>query len=452
MSKTSSSSDAIKKISKELTQPFIDIFKTPKALTGVNLTYLLEGLVYFGFLGLLVLYFEKYVGLNDINASYMVGILTAGITLSMLFLGGTVDWIGVRKAFLAAFIIMLVGRIFLTLAPSLGVTGLWQSTNLYALLGIFFIIIGYGIYQPAAYTAVKKFTTKENSAMGYAMLYAIMNLGGFLPGLISPPVRHATGILGVYWVYNVLTAICILIVLILITKKSVKNAKLNIKKEEKKEEPEEKPTLKYYIKNIPIKDGKFLFFIFILIFVQTLYAYNWLVLPVYTSRAFSGIVSDYFEFFTNLNPLLIFVLTPIVTALTLKNNTYNMMIVGTLIMALPTFILSLGANIYTLLAYLFIMTIGEAIWQPRFLQWVAQIAPKNMTGIYMGLGQFPWFLTKAIVPLYSGYFLITFCPPDIPISEMNTETMWFIFGCIAVITPIALLIAKKWMTKGVAIK
>ncbi len=441
-----SNKNTVKNIYAELTQPFINIFKSPKALFGVNLTYLIEGIAYFGFLGLLILYFEKYVGLNDINSSYMVGILTAGITLSMLFLGGTVDWFGVRKTFLAAFVIMLIGRLLVTLAPGIGVPGLWKTTNIYALLGIFFIVIGYGIYQPAAYTAVKKFTTKENAAMGYAMLYAIMNLGGFLPGLISPPVRHSTGILGVFWIYNILTALCIIIVLLLINKKSVKKAKTI---ESKEDDKTEKPNIKYYLQNIPIKDFKFLFFIFILIFVQTLYAYNWLILPIYTSRAFVGVVSDYFEFFTNLNPLLIFILAPIVTALTIKKKTYNMMIIGTLIMSLPTFLLCLGANIYTLLGYLFIMTIGEAIWQPRFLQWVAEIAPKNMTGIYMGLGQFPWFLTKAIVPLYSGYFLYKYCPKGTSPSDMNTETMWLIFGCIAVITPIVLIIAKKWMLKGI---
>ena len=98
------------------------------------------------------------------------------------------------------------------------------------------------------------------------------------------------------------------------------------------------------------------------------------------------------------------------------------------------------------------MTIGEAMWQPRFLQWVAEIAPKNMTGIYMGIGQFPWFLTKVITSLYSGWFLMNYCPMDTLPSEMNTETMWFIYGCIAMITPIGLLLAKGWMKKGFKIK
>ncbi|MDZ7626479.1 MAG: hypothetical protein U5J96_18785 [Ignavibacteriaceae bacterium] len=38
------------------------------------------------------------------------------------------------------------------------------------------------------------------------MLYALMNLGGFLPGLISPPAaKSPRPIPGVFWVYVVLT-------------------------------------------------------------------------------------------------------------------------------------------------------------------------------------------------------------------------------------------------------
>ena len=104
----------------------------------------------------------------------------------------------------------------------------------------------------------------------------------------------------------------------------------------------------YYIKNFPLRDLRFLYFVFILIFVQTLFAHNWLTLPQYTSRAFEGFVRDNFEFFVNLNPILIFILTPMVTALTSKKDTYNMMIIGTFVMAAPTFILALGPKFYTL--------------------------------------------------------------------------------------------------------
>ena len=444
---------------KEITQPFKDLIHAPRALWGINLSYVIEGLTYFGVLGLLAIYFNEFIGLDDIDAGRMVGILTGGITLAMLFLGATVDWIGVRKSILIALFFFLIGRILLTIAPDMGQGGILNSAHIISMFGMLGIIIGLGIYQPACYTAVKKFTTPKTAAMGYAMLYALMNLGGFLPGLISPPVRRSFGILGVYWVFVGLTVVGIIVVAVILSKKTVEMAIANaqtesgdeLESEEKSDEPETAmEKLKFYIKNFPVRDGRFMFFIFILIPVQTLFAHNWLTLPQYCSRAFTGIVSDNFEFFVNFNPILIFVLTPMVAALTAKKDTYKMMILGTFVMAAPAFFLTLGPNIYTLFAYLIIMTIGEAMWQPRFLQWIAEIAPKNMTGIYMGIGQFPWFLTKVITSLYSGWFLMNYCPADAPVDQLNTEYMWLIYAFIAISSPVALILAKGWMGKGMA--
>ncbi|HOV98982.1 MAG TPA: MFS transporter [Bacteroidota bacterium] len=457
--KTPTFSDIVKNTIREVRQPFIDLFKASQALWGINVSYLIEGITYFGIVGLLAIYFNDFVGLNDIQAGQMVGVLTAGITLSMLFLGATVDMIGPRKAILISLFFMLIGRIILTLSPTMFATkGLWSTTHLVALAGLLGVIIGYGIYQPACYAAVKYFTTEKEAAMGYAMLYALMNLGGFLPGLISPPVRHSHGILGVFWVYVFLTAVGIVVVAILLNKKSVTEAiqKSRWNNNQSVESAEEKKPIweqiKFYIRNFPFRDKRFLFFIFILIPVQTLFAHNWLTLPQYFSRAFTGVVSENFEFFVNFNPILIFILTPAVAALTTKSDTYDMMIIGTFVMASPTFFLALGPSIYTAFAYLIIMTIGEAMWQPRFLQWVAEIAPKDMTGIYMGIGQFPWFLTKVITSLYSGWFLMKYCPANTPPDQMHTEVMWLIYGLIAIISPVALLIARRWMKKDFKVK
>lgn len=444
----------LKQTVKEITQPFKDLIRASRVLWGVNISYFLEGLVYFGMLGLLAIYFNQYAGLNDIQADQMVGILTAGITLSMLFLGAAVDIIGVRKSFLISLFLMLIGRILITISPDLlPSSGMWSGVHSLAMFGILWIVLGYGIYQPAAYAAVKRFTSKKNAAMGYAMLYALMNLGGFLPGLISPPVRKAYGITGVFWVYDALTVAGIIVVAFVLSKKTIKHATAQLSDEQKKEVNDEaekpfKEKLKYYIQNFPLKDLRFMYFIFILIPVQTLFAHNWLTLPQYTSRAFTGFVKDNFEFFVNFNPILIFILTPMIAALTAKKDAYKMTILGTLVMASPTFILALGPNIITLFAFIIIMTIGEAMWQPRFLQWVAEIAPQGMTGIYMGIGQFPWFLTKVITSLYAGWFLMEYCPEGVPPSQMNTETMWFIYGLIAIISPIGLWLSKNWMMKG----
>ena len=88
------------------------------------------------------------------------------------------------------------------------------------------------------------------------------------------------------------------------------------------------------------------------------------------------------------------------------------------------------------------------MWQPRFLQWVAEIAPEGQTGAYMGIGQFPWFLTKVLTSLYSGYFVARYIPKPEEGLEQHTGEMWLIYAFIAMFSTIALWMAKKWMLKG----
>jgi MFS family permease len=405
-------------------------------------------------LGYLAMYFTEFVGLGDHWSGIMVGALTWGITFSMFFLGEVSDRWGVRRTLLLALSIMLVGRAVMAAGSYLGLeSGLWSPLHLVTMAGIFFIVIGYGMYQPAAYSAVRAITTPATATMGYAMLYAVMNLGGWLPSFFSP-VRRAVGINGTFWVFSGLTLVGLALTAIILTKKAIADATAAAQREKTSTDEKTTPpaarikepfSLGRWLKTHPFKNLRFTYFVFCLIPVQTLFAHNWLTLPLYVKRAFSGsAIGENFEFAVNFNPLLIFLLVPLVAAITAKRKVYNMMILGTLVMAAPTFLLALGPKPIWLFSYLIIMTIGEAMWQPRFLQYAAEIAPEGETGKYMGVAQFPWFLTKAITPLYSGWFLANYCPEEGP---LHTETMWLIYGAIAMTSTFFLLIAKSWLGK-----
>jgi proton-dependent oligopeptide transporter, POT family len=430
---------------REITEPFINFAKAPRALWGVNLTYLLEGMCYFGILTLLAIYFNRNVGLDDRQAGWFVGLFTGGITLSMFFLGEFADRRGVRMALILSLGAMFIGRILLSGGILAGGSGLWSPVFLLSIAGLLFVVLGYGMYMPACYSAVRKFTDAKTSAMGYAMLYALMNLGGFLPGIISPPVRGHYGITGIFWVYTVCTGLGVLLVMLILTKKTVEAAKKSVggaTAGDAAAKPKQPFHLRTWLREHPLHDVRFSFFIFILIPVQTLFAHQWLTMPQYVDRAYPGFVSQNMEFFVNLNPILIFILTPIVAALTAKKDVYKMMIYGTFVMAIPTFLLALGTNIVLLFAYILLMSVGEAMWQPRFLQLAAEIAPEGKTGQYIGIAQFPWFLTKLITSTYSGYMLSVYCPEQ---GVRNTTMLWLIYGGIAIVSPICLFLARKWV-------
>ena len=456
----------------EIVQPFRDLIRAPRALWGVNLPYLIEGLVSFGWLALLAIYLNRYVGLDDVWADWIVGLLTGGITLSMLFLGGVTDRIGVRRALVLALVALLVGRVVMVALGGLVPRGGGVGSPLFwtTLAGLAGVILGYGLYQPASYAAVREFCDQRTSAMGYAMLYALMNLGAALPGFLSPPIRQAFGIPGVFWTYIGLTVVALLSVLVLLTPRVERAALATVAEYRRVHEQEtaardqrqldeaaaerERLTglplarrVAHWVRAHPLLDPKFSFFIFALIPVQTLFAHNWLTLPQYVDRCMGKIGQDYMEFFVNfINPTLIFVLTPTVAALTRKRNVYKMMIAGTFLMAVPTFLLALGTNLWLFVAYLVIMSFGEAMWQPRFLQYAAEIAPKGRTGAYMGVAQFPWFLTKVITGLYAGWFLKHYIPEGTP-AQHQPRTMWLIYACIAMGSTVLLLLARGWLGK-----
>ncbi len=511
----------------ELGHTLLAFIKAPKALWGINVPYVIEGLVYFGILTILGKFCSENIGLTDQQAGWVYSGVTSGITLAMLFLGGVSDKIGIRRALWLAFGMFVVGRSLIALSDTLDLErGAGSPMFFMTVLGLLVMVIAYGLYQPAAYAGVKRYTNKKTAAMGYAVVYGLMNLGAFFSGFVSPLARRRftdtfppNGLGAVFWVYVVLCAVALVVTLLVLTRKTdraavarveAENAAIARENDRTEDESGERAdaadqvtasVVEPNINNVPFiilvglaavvfglaahqwinqlgtfgiaiaaaivlsvaaiaeymrhrpdhpfRDARFTFFIFVLIPVQTLFAHNWLTLPYYLDRAFrGGVVSEYFEFFSNLNPVLIFLLAPIVAGLTARANIYRMMIIGTLVMALPTFLLAVGPNVPLFLTYVLLMSVGEAMWQPRFLQWIAEIAPEGKTGMYMGIGQFPWFLTKFITGLYSGFFVAQYLPDPALGEPIRSGQMWFFHALIAMISPVALILAAKWMTAG----
>jgi MFS family permease len=445
---------------REIVQPFVDAARAPRPLWGNNLQYFLEGFIYFGILNYLVIYCVENIGLNELKAGWVVTVLAGGITFSQFFLGGLVDRWGTRRGLLIAIALLLLGRVLLSASGTLGLPtgGALAPASLTLLGGIGIILLGYGFYEPASYAIVRQVTTAKTAAMGFAMLYALMNLGGWLPSFLGP-ARRAIGIGGLFWAFTALTLVAWLLTAFILNRRtmtqaieSARAARGDISEAPAAEAlsaPSEHSWTRRvarWLRQHPMADPRFAFFIFVLIPVQTLFAHNYLTMPLYVKRAYEGTwLGTNFEVAVNLNPLLIFILVPIVAALTRKQSVYRLHVVGTAIMAAPTFLLAFGPSVPLLLGYILIMTIGEAIWQPRFLQFVAETAPEDRMGAYLGVARLPWFLTKMITGLYSGWFLMKYLPEG---GVQHSGTMWLWHGLIALTTPVLLLLATRWMRQG----
>lgn len=449
---------------RQVVKPLQDFGQVPRPLSiGVNIPYFIEGLCYFGTLTILTKFLSENVGIGDVGGHRLVGAFTAGITAAMFLLGGLADRWGVRRSLIISLLLMLLGRIVLTLGDTLHLpAGVISPMSICVVGGMLLVVIGYGSFQPSAYAAVKSYTDEKTAAMGYALLYAFSNLGAFASGWISSAIRPRgvklfppNGLSGVLWVYVGLTVVSLILTALMLPKRgdAEKLAAAALRLETVKEDLgpplSRKERFYRYLREHPLANARFSFFIFALIPVQTLFAHGWLTLPQYIERAYRAYpwISSHFEPLSNLNPFIVFLGAPIVAALTARANVYRMMLIGTTVMAAPTILLALGPSPWRLVTFSIAMSIGEALWQPRFLQYAAEIAPPGKTGQYIGVAQFPWFLTKFITGQYSGWFMARYCPAEGP---QNTEFMWLVYTFIALSSPLVLLLASSWIKAGLA--
>lgn len=408
--------------------------RASRAYWLVNLVNFGDGIAYFGILNLLTLFIHDQLGLTDQMTGVAVSMFTGAVTLFMFFGGFVSDRLGVRKALMVSVLLLLVGRIFLTSSPLFDASGimLWTSLALMAL--------GTGVLQPSLYAGAKEFSDPRTSAISYSLIYAIMNFGIVIESYVSPYIRERGGIESVFWTMAAVNGVVLLAILLLFTRKVEDHDRVvHIKLEHS-----ERLTLSQKLRSLPILDSRFMAFIFVLLPVRTMFAHQWLTMPHYIMRCFPDAVGARYEWFQGLNPLIITFAVPLVAAMTRKVNVISMMIVGTVVSGLSTFILATTPDVTLLITSILVFSLGEAIWSSRFFEYVAELAPAGQVGAYMGLAGIPWFLAKFTTGLYSGTMLEHFIPEQ---GAQDSGTLWAIYGLIALVSPIGLLLIRKWIRK-----
>ena len=143
----------------------------------------------------------------------------------------------------------------------------------------------------------------------------------------------------------------------------------------------------------------------ILVFVRLTFYIFHVMFPTYAMRVF-GDDFPIASIFGSLNPAMIIFLVPLISSLTINIRSYTMLILGTVVSGASVFLCFLPDSIVmaigntwlgtwifdywlevplgnqdpflvSLVVFIIIFTIGEAIWSPRLMQFSAEIAPKG---------------------------------------------------------------------------
>lgn len=165
-------------------------------------------------------------------------------------------------------------------------------------------------------------------------------------------------------------------------------------------------------------------------------------LPKYMIREFGNDVPKGTIY--SINPALIIILVPIVTAATTNVAPLTMIHYGTYISAASVFFLVLSTSIGACIAFVVVLSIGEAIWSPRLYDYTMSVCKEGREGTYMALSSAPLFLAKLPVGFLSGYLLKKYCPEE---GERHSREMWLIIGLLTASSPVLLTVLWGYVSK-----
>ena len=448
---------------------FVDTLRSGFSRTFwvANVLELFERFAYYGSKAVLVVFIAEQVGLGATTAGFLAGSVFNTLLYFLPLLAGTVvDRFGFKRSLMACFGIFSIGYFLI------GLGGLPMGQPLvhavgpkaWMVMALVVTAIGGSLIKPSIVGTVARTTTDETKALGYSIYYTLVNVGGAVGPFIALAVRENVGISYVL-VVSSLTSLVLFAATALFYKEPPRPAdapaaaafstvlirmlrllfcplillwhaaRLAVSKVA---EPE--PRLEGRRGSMQRQYAPLRFLTFLVIF-SGFWAMFWHVfyaLPFY--------VKDFlkyprFEVIETVGAMTIIVVTIPATALARRLKPLSAMVLGFVLATASWFVMGSVPTIAGAVAALMIFALGEAIQSPRFYEYVANLAPPDQVGTYMGFAFLPIAIGTFIAGLSSGYLVKHFVEGGNP----NAPQMWYVVGAYGVVSTFLMIVYDRFI-------
>jgi dipeptide/tripeptide permease len=384
-----------------------------------NTLELFERFAYYGSKAVLAVFVAEQVGLGPESAGFLVGSLFNTLLYFLPLLAGTVvDRYGFKKSLLACFSIFCVGYFLI------GLGGLPAGKPLVAALGprtymivaLVITAIGGSLIKPSIVGTVARTTTSETKSLGYSVYYTLVNLGGAIGPILALQVRQSLGISYVLVMSSLTTLLLALSTLLFFSEPP---------------RPADAPAGKSMgrvLRDMVLVFRNLRFVTFLVIF-SGFWAMFWQIfyaLPFYVRDVLKF---DRFELIETVDAWTIILITVPMAALAKKLSPLLAMTLGFALASACWFIMGSVPSLPVCVAGIVVFAVGEALQAPRYYEYVADLAPKEQVGTYMGFAFLPIAIGTFIAGAISGKLVAYYIQGP---GKAAPQRMWYIIGAIGV--------------------
>jgi POT family proton-dependent oligopeptide transporter len=392
-----------------------------------NISELFERLSYYAAFASLARYLHEALQFPSQQASTFTGFFGGLVWFLPVFGGTLADRMGFRRALALAYLILGFSYF---LMGSLGATWLLPVRNAVP-LGVLVAFVlalpafGIALVKPTVVGTTARASKENVRSMGYSIYYTLVNIGGAAGPLVASYVHRNMSVENVFRVAALSVFLMFLGVLIFF-------------REPSRSQEVQTTSLAQAGRNFwtVLTNPRFMTFLLIFTGYWIVYWQEFITLPLYVHDYVNPQIDT--ERLLATGPIVVILLTVVITLLMQKVPALTAITLGTLITALGWIVLivlptGLGA-VLTLIA----IALGEIIMSPRYYEYISRLAPSGQQGTYMGFAFLPLGIGSLIGGKFGGFLLHYY-------GEVKHQPagMWWVIIAVGVLTAVLLLVYDR---------
>ncbi len=399
-----------------------------------NITELFERLSYYAVFASLANYLHETLSFSTERTASLTG-LFGGMVWFLAIIGGTVaDKLGFRRALSLAYLILTTAYFLL---GSIGASWMAPVRNVVPLGALVFVILmlpalGIAMVKPAVVGTTASSSKENVRSIGYSIYYTLVNIGGAAGPFVASFVHRHLSVENVFRVAALSVLLMVFAVLLFFHEpKRVGDAR--------------PPTVLQAARNFGTVVANPRFMLFLLIFsgFWIVYWQMYIALPLYIHSYIDGKADV--ELILMTDGLSIICLQILVSFLTRKIPAFRAITIGALVSSLCWLIVGFHGTVWFCVFTLFVLSVGEMIFSPRYYEYVSRLAPPGQQGTYMGFAFLPIGIGSLAGGWVAGQVMHHFGE-----VQHQPQRVWWFFSGLGVLTAILLWVYDRVIRPGAA--